>query len=182
MAREPKEQKPIKLDDADWKILGLLQTDGRATYARLAEAAGISTASAHDRVRKLEQRGVIMGYQALVNPRAVGAEVTAFVAVSERGGAAYMDARDRLIALQGVEECHSVAGDESFMLKVRAQSTVALERLVWTIRSIARIERTRTMIVLSTAAERRPVDPFPDPEPPPTQVLPGEEHPTPVAG
>lgn len=169
--------KPIKLDDADWKILGVLQSDGRATYARLAEAAGISTASAHDRVRKLEQRGVIMGYQALVNPRAVGAEVTAYVAVSERGGATYMDARDRLIALQGVEECHSVAGDESFLLKVRAQSTVALERLVWNIRSIARIERTRTMIVLSTAAERRPVDPFPDPEPPPTNVEIGEEHP-----
>jgi Lrp/AsnC family leucine-responsive transcriptional regulator len=157
--------KPIKLDDADRRILALLQTDGRATYARLAEAAGISTASAHDRVRKLEQKGVILGYQALVNPRAVGAEVTAFVAVSERGGATYMDARDRLIALRGVEECHSVAGDESFMLKVRAQSTVALERLVWNIRSIARIERTRTIIVLSTAAERRPVDPFPDPEP-----------------
>lgn len=163
MARE--QQKTVKLDDADWKILNTLQQDGRATYARLAEAAGISTASAHDRVRKLELRGVIMGYQALVNPRAVGAEVTAFVAVSERGGATYTDARARLVELQGVEECHSVAGDESFMLKVRAQSTVALERLVWSIRSIARIERTRTMIVLSTAAERTPIDPFPDPEP-----------------
>ena len=71
----------------------------------------------------MEQKGVIKGYQALVDPRAVGAVVTAFVSVSERGGATYMDARDRLIALQGVEECHSVAGDESFMLKVRAQST-----------------------------------------------------------
>lgn len=168
MPRDP--QKPIKLDDADWKILRTLQNDGRATYAKLAEAAGISTASAHDRVRKLETRGVIMGYQALVNPRAVGAEVTAYIAVSERGGASYMDARERLVDLRGVEECHSVAGDESFMLKVRAQSTVALERLVWSIRSIARIERTRTIIVLSTAAERRPVDPFPDPEPPPAVV------------
>lgn len=167
MARsnDPK-QKPVKLDDADWRILAVLQRDGRATFAKLAEAAGISTASAHDRVRKMEQRGVIMGYQALVNPRAVGAEVTAFVAVSERGGATYMDARERLIGLPGVEECHSVAGDESFLLKVRAQSTVALERLVWNIRSIARIERTRTMIVLSTAIERAPVDPFPDPDDP----------------
>src|SRR5688500_12049713 len=101
MARDT--TKPIKLDDADWKILRLLQTDGRATYARLAEAAGISTASAHDRVRKLELRGVIMGYQALVNPRMIGATVTAFVAVNERGGATYTDARDRLIGLQGVE-------------------------------------------------------------------------------
>ncbi len=159
------EPKPVKLDDADRKIIEALQNDGRATFARLAEAAGISTASAHDRVRKLEQRGVIIGYQALVNPRAIGAEVTAFVAVTERGGATYMDARDRLISLPGVEECHSTAGDESFLLKVRATSTVALERLIWNIRSIARIERTRTIIVLSTAAERRPVNPFPDPEP-----------------
>ncbi len=82
MAKSPapqKKQKPIKLDDADWKIINLLQVEGRATYARLAEEAGISTASAHDRVRKLEQRGVIQGYMALVSPRAVGAEVTALL-------------------------------------------------------------------------------------------------------
>lgn len=164
MARD--QEKIFKLDQSDRKILEVLQVEGRATYARLAEAAGISTASAHDRVRKMETRGVIMGYQALVNPRALGAQVTAFVAVSERGGATYTDARERLIGLTGVEECHSVAGDESFMIKVRAASTVALERLVWNIRSIARIERTRTMVVLSTAAERRPIEPFPDPEPP----------------
>ena len=165
------------LDPIDRQILRFLREDGRMSHAAIAKEVGLSGPAVHERVRKLEQRGVIMGYQALVSPRAVGAEVTAYVAVSERGGATYMDARDRLIALQGVEECHSVAGDESFLLKVRAQSTVALERLVWNIRSIARIERTRTMIVLSTAAERRPVDPFPDPEPPPTNVQPGEEHP-----
>ncbi len=160
----PDRRTAADLDEVDWKIIDVLQEDGRATYARLAEAAGVSTASAHDRVRKLEKRGVIMGYQALVSPRLLGAGVTAYIAVSERGGAAYTDARDRLIALRGVEECHSVAGDESFLIKVRAESTLALERLVWHIRSIARIERTRTLVVLSTAAERRPVDPFPDPE------------------
>lgn len=112
----------------------------------------------HERVKKLERSGVIAGYRAVVDPEQVGAGVTAFVMVTQRA-----DARDLLedefAALPWIEECHNIAGDESLMLKVRAESMRALEHLIWQIRAIDTVERTKTVIVLGTRFEGRPISP-----------------------
>ena len=128
-------------------------------YAELGSAIGMSAPAVHERVKKLEARGVITGYRASVDPLQIGAGVTAFVFVSETAGP-----RGRLenefARLPWVEECHHIAGEESLLLKVRAESTRVLEQLIWEIRALEPVERTKTVIVLATVFEGRPVVPM----------------------
>ncbi len=143
------------LDDLDQLLLRLLVQDGRRSFTDLAKDTGLSTSAVHQRVRRLEQRGVITGYAARVDPTAVGLPLTAFVSVTPIDPAAPDDAPDRLLHLPAVEACHSVAGTESWILKVRVASPGALETLLSEIRSAAGVQ-TRTTVVLSTPWEDRP--------------------------
>ena len=143
------------LDDLDQHLLRLLVQDGRRSYTDLAKDTGLSTSAVHQRVRRLEQRGVITGYTARVDPTALGLPLTAFVSVTPIDPAAPDDAPDRLQHLPAVEACHSVAGTESWILKVRVASPGALEALLSEIRSAAGVQ-TRTTVVLSTPWEDRP--------------------------
>jgi len=111
----------------------------------------------HQRVRRLEQRGVIRRYAAIVDPHALGLSLTAFVSIKPIDPAAPDDAPDRLAGLAAIEACHSVAGDESYILKVRVAGPEELERLLQQIRSAAGVS-TRTTVVLSTPYEDRPPD------------------------
>ena len=142
------------LDDLDSRLLRLLVQDGRRSYTDLAKDTGLSTSAVHQRVRRLEQRGVITGYTARVAPQAVGLPLTAFVSVTPIDPAAPDDAPDRLAHLPAVEACHSVAGTESWILKVRVASPGELEALLSEIRSAAGVQ-TRTTVVLSTPWEDR---------------------------
>ncbi|HUZ84866.1 MAG TPA: Lrp/AsnC family transcriptional regulator [Gaiellales bacterium] len=146
------------LDDIDWSIIEILQKEGRATYAQIAQTVGLSPAAVHERVKKLERAGVIAGYRAVVDPVQVGAGVTAFVMVTQRA-AARDPLEDAFGAMPWIEECHHIAGDESLMLKVRAESMRALEHLIWEIRALETVERTKTVIVLGTEFEGRPISP-----------------------
>jgi Lrp/AsnC family leucine-responsive transcriptional regulator len=109
----------IMLDDQDLVILQALQEDARGTFADIGRRAGLSTSSVHERVKKLEQAGVIRGYRAVVDPEALGLFVTALVSVTPLDPTAPDDVPERVRELPEIEACHSVAGQESYILKVR---------------------------------------------------------------
>ena len=143
------------MEDIDRQILRLLAKDGRMSFTDLGRATGLSTSAVHQRVRRLEQRGVIRGYTVVVEPEAVGLSLTAFVSVTPLDPAAPDDVPDRLSGIPEIEACHSVAGEENYILKVRVPTPAALEALLARIRSEAGLS-TRTTIVLSTPYEARP--------------------------
>jgi Lrp/AsnC family leucine-responsive transcriptional regulator len=145
-----------QLNDTDRRIVQTLQGDGRATFAEIAKRVGLSPAAVHERVKKLEARGVIQGYHASVDPEQVGAGVTAFVLVSQAAGPRG-ELEEAFAGMPWVEECHHIAGEESLLIKVRAESTRLLEHLIWEIRALESVERTKTIIVLATVFEGRPV-------------------------
>src|SRR5690348_5686465 len=142
------------LDEVDDKALRRLTEEGRVTWAELAQDLKLSAPAAADRVRRLEERGVIRGYAALVDAEAAGYPLLAFIAVTldrpERRSAFLK----RVAALPEVAECHHVAGDDGYLLKVRLRGTRDLDRLlVESLKNIPGVVRTRTDIVLSTAKE-----------------------------
>ena len=145
----------VLLDDLDRTLLRLLAADGRRSYADLARDTGLSTSAVHQRVRRLEQRGLITGYHAKLDARSLGLGLTAFVAITPTDATSPDDAPSRLEHLPEIEACHSVAGVESYLLKVRTSSPDALEALLRTIRQTADVT-TRTTVVLSTFYEDRP--------------------------
>jgi Lrp/AsnC family leucine-responsive transcriptional regulator len=146
------------VDDKDLRILSILQEDARATYAQIASQVGLSASSVHDRVRKLERRGVIRGYRASLDPHAVGLGVTALVSVMPLDPSQPDDLPDRVVEYPEVEDCFSVAGVESYVLKVRTRSTGDLEDLLRRLREKAGVQ-TRTTVVLSIPFEGRPLKP-----------------------
>ncbi len=126
------------------------------SFTDLGKATGLSTSAVHQRVRRLEQRGVIRGYAAVVDPEALGLPLTAFVSVTPLDQADPDDVPERLASLPEIEACHSVAGDENYLLKVRVATPGSLEGLLARIRHEGCVS-TRTTIVLSTPFEARPL-------------------------
>ena len=143
------------MEDLDRAIITLLLRDGRMSFTDLGKATGLSTSAVHQRVRRLEQRGVITGYSATVNHEALDLSLTALISIKPIDPAAPDDAPQRLESIPQIEGCYSVAGDESYVLKVRVATTGALETLLAEIRSRANVS-TRTTVVLSTPYEDRP--------------------------
>lgn len=144
------------MEDIDRKIVALLAQDGRMSYTDLGKATGLSTSAVHQRVRRLEERGVIRGYVAVIDAEAVELPLTAFISIRPIDPAAPDDAPERLRDLPEIEACHSVAGEESYILKVRVRTPADLEGLLARIRAVAGVS-TRTTIVLSTPYESRPL-------------------------
>jgi Lrp/AsnC family leucine-responsive transcriptional regulator len=143
------------VEELDRRIVSLLTQDGRMSYTDLGRETGLSTSAVHQRVRRLEERGVIRGYTAIVDQEAVGLPLTAFISVKPIDPSAPDDAPERLAGIPEIEACYSVAGDENYILKVRVGTPGGLERLLAEIRSRANVS-TRTTIVLSTPYEARP--------------------------
>ena len=143
------------MEQIDRKIVLLLARHGRMSFTELAKQAGLSVSAVHQRVRRLEQDGVIKGYAAIFNPEDVGLPLTAFVSIKPFDAAAPDDLPQRLEHLTAIEACHSVAGDENYILKVRVPSPAALEELLYQIRTLGGVS-TRTTVVLSTPYENRP--------------------------
>ena len=137
------------LDDIDRILMRQLVADGRATLAELAASAGLSVSAVQSRVRRLEARGVVSGYSARINPEAVGQLLSAFVAITPLDPSQPDDAPARLAHIEEIEACHSVAGEESYVLLVRVQSARALEDLLQKIRTAANVQ-TRSTIILNT--------------------------------
>ena len=145
------------VEEIDRQIVSLLCRDGRMSYTELARRTGLSVSAAHQRVRRLEQRGVIKGYTAVIDADDAGLPLTAFVSIKPFDPAAPDDAPQRLAHLTSIEACHSVAGEENYILKVRVSSPVELEELLQQIRAAAAAS-TRTTVVLSTPYENRPME------------------------
>src|SRR6476646_8265190 len=137
------------LDEIDRALVRELVTDGRATLAHLAAVAGLSVSAVQSRGRRLEARGVVTGYSARINPEAVGYMLSAFVAITPLDPSQPDDAPARLEQIEAIESCHSVAGDESYVLLVRVESARALEDLLQQIRTADNV-RTRSTIILQT--------------------------------
>jgi Lrp/AsnC family leucine-responsive transcriptional regulator len=142
------------MDDLDRSILGALEADARLTYSDIGKRVGLAASSVHDRVRKLERKGVIKGYRAEIDFEKVDLPITAFVSLALRP-----QSPENIPALVEefplVESCYSVAGDNSYALIVRAPSTKSLEDLLDALRAKLEVV-TRSTIVLSTPFERRP--------------------------
>jgi len=144
------------VEDTDRRILGLLAADGRMSFTDLGKATGLSTSAVHQRVKRLEQRGLITGYGATVNHDELGLPLTAFISITPIDPSQPDDYPDRLRGIPEIESCWSVAGDESYILKIRVATPSELEDLVARIRAAANVS-TRTTIVLSTPYENRPI-------------------------
>lgn len=141
------------LDDIDRVLMRELVADGRATLAVLAEKAGLSVSAVQSRVRRLESRKVIRGYTAKVDSDAMGRGLSAFVAITPLDPSQPDDAPARLRHLSAIEACHSVAGEDSYVLMVRVASPRALESLLQEIRATANVH-TRSTIILQTFYDR----------------------------
>ena len=145
------------MDVIDSTLVQALRADGRATWAELGRLVGLSGPSVQDRVRRLEERGVITGYAAVVAPSAVGLGVSALIGLIQSDEALSEDVAAQLADVSEVEDCWFVAGDENFVVKVRAADVAALEVVVGKLRRVRGVARTRTTVVLSTRWEGRPV-------------------------
>ncbi|HYB39850.1 MAG TPA: Lrp/AsnC family transcriptional regulator [Mycobacterium sp.] len=137
------------LDDIDRTLVRELVGNGRATLSELAASTGLSVSAVQSRVRRLESRGVVTGYSARINPEAVGNLLSAFVAITPLDPSRPDDVPARLEHFEAIESCHSVAGEESYILFVRVESARALEDLLQRIRTAANVH-TRSTIILQT--------------------------------
>jgi Lrp/AsnC family leucine-responsive transcriptional regulator len=144
----------LELDSIDLQILSLLQEQGRIPLVKLGEQVGLSSPSVIERVKKLEDSGIITGYHASIDARRLGKDVTAFIGVSITHPRTIGLFEETIDALDDVLECHHVTGQHTVLLKVKTDNTSSLERLISTIRSIDGVSRTETMVVLSTHTER----------------------------
>lgn len=143
------------IDDTDLKILDILQRDARTANAEIARRVRMAPSAVFERIRKLEARGIITGYTAHVDPHALGQGLLAFIFVrtDERGGAP--ETQSRLAAIPEALEVHHVAGEDCFLVKVRARDPQALGRILRErFGAIETIRSTRTTIVLDTVSER----------------------------
>ncbi len=140
------------MEDLDRRIVTLLRSDGRMSYTDLGKAMGLSTSAVHQRVRRLEERGVIKGYTAVVDYPALDLPLTAFISITPLDPAAPDDIPDRLRDISELDACHSVAGEENYILKARVGTPGDLEVLLARVRAAANVA-TRTTVVLSTPWE-----------------------------
>jgi len=142
------------IDQTSRVILETLQADARISNAEIGRRVGLAPSAVFERIKKLEERGAVRGYNANIDPAAVDLGLLAFVLVrsDERGGAPRTEAD--LVAIPEVQEVHHVAGEDCFMLKVRARDTAALNDLLANqIGSLESVRSTKTTIVLRTAKE-----------------------------
>jgi Lrp/AsnC family leucine-responsive transcriptional regulator len=146
-----------RISPNDAKILDVLQRDGRRAYADLGADVGMSGPSAHERVRKLETRGVIRGYAAVVDPAAVGYDILAFSWITQAPGTTSHDLTDAFAAIPEIEECHHITGEADYLIKVRARDTRDLERVLRLVRATTDVFQTETDVVFSSGFERRPL-------------------------
>ncbi len=151
------------IDSTDQKILSLLQEDSRTSNAEIARAIGMAPSGTLERLRKLEKRGVVLGYEARLAPKEVGAGLLAFVFVRTDEKVGHSPTADRLAEMPEIQEVHHIAGEDCYLAKVRVRDTEALGRLLRDrLGALGTVTSTRTTIVLATHKEssRLPLEPL----------------------
>ncbi len=150
------------IDETDRKILDLLQGNAKLSNAELAECVGLTVSSVHERVKKLERKGVIKGYVAVVDADKLRKPLLAFVRLTVASHEqARTSVKDLCASEPDILECHNVAGEDCYILKARAEGPKQLERLISAIRGSADANRSVTNIGLSTYKESFRVNPAP---------------------
>jgi Lrp/AsnC family transcriptional regulator, leucine-responsive regulatory protein len=148
------------MDEVDTEIVDLLQADARLTQAQIAKKVGLSQPSVADRIRKLEEQRIITGYTARVDPRRLGKDITAFIGVGIEHPKYFEGFARKVMGLEEVLECHRVAGQDSYLLKVRTENTGTLDRLLTEeLRTLPGVTRTQTTIVLCPVKEETRITP-----------------------
>tara|TARA_B100000029_G_scaffold296229_1_gene289530 strand:- start:201 stop:719 length:519 start_codon:yes stop_codon:yes gene_type:complete len=142
------------IDEIDLQLIDALQVDAKVSLMALGTLVGLSAPSVMERIRKLEQTGVITGYSAHVDAKLVGLDITAFIGVSLNYPGKIEAFKTWVASEPRVLECHHVTGGATLLIKIKCRNTAALEELISTMRSDLGAERTETMVVLSTSEER----------------------------
>lgn len=158
------------LDEIDRQVVHTLQEDAKASLKAIAATVGLSAPAVMERVKKLEAAGIITGYHAMVDARALGLDIAAFIGVSVRAQGELQVIEEWVQGTPEILECHHVTGVHTFLFKVKVRSTARLEELISRIRSLEGVQGTDTMVVLSTHTERiqvaqRDLDPATDSAP-----------------
>ena len=143
------------MDAIDRQLIEALRLNGRSSWAELGREVGLSGPSVQERVRRLEERGVLLGYRAVVAPDQVGLGTSALIGLFQRDDVETDDIVEQVRDIVAVEDCWFVAGDESFLIKVRVPDVAELEQTLSRLRRIRGVARTRTTVVLSTKWEGR---------------------------
>jgi len=142
------------MDTIDISVLGALQANGRESWARIGEKVGLTGPAVAERVRRLEERGVIQGYAALIAADAAGFPLTAFVSVTLAGPAHRAVFLARVAQLPEIQECHHVTGDDDYLLKLRCRGPSDLDRLLTEeLKGGPGVARTRTQVALRSEKE-----------------------------
>ena len=149
--------KNVPLSENDARVLDILQAKGRRSYADLGGDLGMAAPSVHERVKKLESRGVIRGYAASVDPAAVGLSVLAFTWVTQAPGTISIDLTPDFAEIPEIEECHYIAGEADYILKIRARDMDHLGSIVRLVQTTHHVFSTETDVVFSTGFEGRPL-------------------------
>lgn len=142
------------LDDLDWQLLEMLQADARQSFTALGQAVGLSRPAVAERVRRLEDLGVITGYRAVVDLSRVGQPIIAFTRVRPSSLHEAMQLSSALAEMPEVQECYRTTGDDCYMIKLAVQSVAHLDAALIQIRAYG---TSSTTIVLSTVVTQRPV-------------------------
>jgi Lrp/AsnC family transcriptional regulator, leucine-responsive regulatory protein len=145
------------LSKTDEKVLEILQEDGRRSYADLGSDLGMAGPSAHERVKKLEARGVIRGYGARVDPAAAGFDVLAFTWITQAPGTISEDLTPAFAAIPEIEACHHISGEADYLVKLRARNMEHLTQVVKAVQSVRHVFSTETDVVFATGFEHRPL-------------------------
>jgi Lrp/AsnC family leucine-responsive transcriptional regulator len=143
-----------ELDELDLRLLEALQRNARSTFAELGSCVGLKPPAVHDRVKRLESKGYVRGYAAQLDSKLLGLELVAFVSCYTAPDCSYDAFTQTLSQMPEVLEVHSVAGEESFVLKVMTRSTAHLDELLSRLKAVPGMARTKTTIVLSSPFER----------------------------
>lgn len=150
----PNKQRKTMIDTLDLKIIAHLLVNGRTTWAELANILGLSAPSTAERVKKLEEKGVIIGYRVNVNYKLLGYSLTAFISLSLSHPKHISDFLIVVNEMTEIEECHHIAGEDDYLLKVRCRDTEELDKFLnQKLKILPGISRTRTTIVLSSSKE-----------------------------
>jgi Lrp/AsnC family leucine-responsive transcriptional regulator len=144
----------LEFDDIDRHILALLQENCKLPLAKIGEKVGLSAPSVIERIKKLEDAQVIEAYRAVLSARRLGKDVTAFIGVTIKHPKLIGEFEKEIMQIEDALECHHVTGQHTLLLKVKTDNTSSLEELISKIRSIEGVDRTETMVVLSTHTER----------------------------
>lgn len=142
-----------KLDPIDHRLLEILQKNARTKLNEMAQQLGLTIPTISERIQKLEERGFIKGYTTILDAKRLGKDITAFITVSIDSSKHYQMFMERARETEEILECHSVTGEGSHLLKVRAENTNALEKLLSRIQSWPGVLSTKTSVVLSTIKE-----------------------------